>query len=184
MAQKKKRKASAVDVVAAQYARAFQGIRADIASFYAQTMKFLAEEQSRQIKVLSEKPFWLDAKYFVQAREEAGLSQENLAGMILVSRAVIANIEAGIRVATVGIADKIYTALAPLGGISAKNGLRAVIELDRETQRRSIELREKWLAGMSVQLEADKQKLAQTDAEILRLDQAVVGNSGNAKWGR
>jgi len=184
MAKEKKAKGSAVDVVAAQYAQAFKKIRAAMTAVSADFMKLLTEEQSRQIKMLSDKPFWLAPGFFVQAREEAGINQESLATMVGVSRSVIANIESGIRVATVEMAERIYTALKPLGGISATHGLWGVVELDRETQRRSIELMEKWLANFSAQLEVDKRKLAQTDAEILQFDHATLDYLAKQKWGR
>lgn len=180
MPRKKKRGESNAEIVIAQYDHVFREMRAAITKVYAATLKWLAAEQARHVETLSKNPFWMQPAYLVQARVEAGLSQQGLADLARISRSAIANVEAGIRI-TVGVVDKIYTVLEPLGGESAANGLRGVLELDRETKRAGIELYKRQLASMNAGLDALQSELAECDAEISRLDQKAVAELGKVK---
>ena len=129
MARKNKFTASKMSVDVPRYAPVFKKLRAAMAREYSEKIKFVETEAVGFIRDLRELPFWLNGEYLAKAREEANLSQHDLAGLSHVSRSVIANYETGVITVPFDVAAKVYLALEPLGGHLCANGKRGLAEV-------------------------------------------------------
>jgi transcriptional regulator with XRE-family HTH domain len=77
-------------------------------------------------------PLWGQKDYLKRLREEAGVSQHQLAKITGISRSVIANYEVGVTTFNLGNAVKLYTALEALGSKEATKILVSVALYHKE----------------------------------------------------
>lgn len=155
--------------------RAFQKIRGILTEQYEARLKLLENVAGRVFAEMDE-PRWLSAGFLKQAREEAGLTQEELEKASGISRVIIAQYETGSRPPTIENAHAIYSALEKSRRTStyAINGLRFSVEFSRAVSLAKLELLRNEISTSTALYCAEDSLIPEYDTEILRLDKKAV----------
>jgi transcriptional regulator with XRE-family HTH domain len=180
-----KKKAAKKDETRYDLLRAFQEMRGIITKQHKARLKFL-ESVARKVFAELDEPVWLSAGFLKQAREESGLTQEELEKASGISRVIIAQYETGSRPPTIENAHAIYSALEKSSSTSvfATNGLRFSVEFSRAVSIATLEMLRNEIKMSTERYDAVEVLIPDYNAEILRLDQKAAGNVTKSGWGR
>lgn len=117
----------------------------------------------------SAKTYWLAAPYLKEAREQAGISQHDLAQLSGISRAKICNFESGVTTPTLEDAAKLYGPLEERGSFNALRALVAIAAGDRNLADLTLRALEREIDSFIERHESAKTLLAELESRLTQL---------------